>query len=121
MEGIAHFSYTQYPNNKWVSFPELDEAKFTGTDSLYVRNILPLYFQSLRSGANRDYTQASLLESLHGFQKRFGTSVLPKAEKIEAEIQYSKYDIFKITFSWYLYAGTLLFCGITISNFKERE
>lgn len=111
------------PNNKWVSFPELDEAKFTGTDSLYVRNILPLYFQSLRlAGQTKDYTQAeSLLESLHGFQKRFGASVLPKAEKIEAEIQYNKYDIFKKLFSWYLYAGTLLFVVLLFQIFKERR
>ena len=111
------------PNNKWVSFPELDEAKFTGTDSLYVRNILPLYFQSLRmAGQTKDYTQAeSLLESLYGFQKRFGASVLPKAEKIEAEIQYNKYDIFKKLFSWYLYAGTLLFAALLFQIFKERR
>ncbi len=74
------------------------------------------------AGQTKDYTQAeSLLESLHGFQKRFGASVLPKAEKIEAEIQYNKYDIFKKLFSWYLYAGTLLFVVLLFKIFKERR
>ncbi len=84
-------------NNKWVSFPELDEANFKGTDSLYVRNVLPLYFQSLRVGkASNDYRQAEeLLESLVGFQQRYGSKVRPSEDKIAAEIMYNKYDVFK--------------------------
>ena len=62
------------PSNKWVSYPELNEAPFRGKDSLYVQNILPLYFNALRLARNDgDYTQAeNLLESLEGFQKKFG-------------------------------------------------
>ena len=58
-------------NNKWVSYPELDGSNFRGKDSLYVRNILPLYFQSLRlAQKDKDYKQAeNLLESINGFQK----------------------------------------------------
>ena len=70
-------------NNKWVSFPELNEANFTGKDSLYVRNILPLYFQSLRlAQQDKDYDQANdLLESIYGFQKKFGSEVLPSEDR----------------------------------------
>ncbi|MEC7172912.1 MAG: cytochrome C biogenesis protein, partial [Bacteroidota bacterium] len=52
------------PSNKWVSYPELNEASFRGKDSLYVQNILPLYFNALRLARNDgDYTQAeNLLE-----------------------------------------------------------
>merc|ERR1712078_218623 len=35
-------------NNKWVSFPEVNEVEFNGADSLYVNNVLQLYFQTLR-------------------------------------------------------------------------
>ena len=84
-------------NNKWVSYPELDGSNFRGKDSLYVRNILPLYFQSLRlAQKDKDYKQAeNLLESINGFQKKFGSEVLPNDDKIKAEIAYNKYDIFK--------------------------
>ena len=34
-------------NNKWVSYPEIDEFNFRGADSFYVKNVLPLYFQTL--------------------------------------------------------------------------
>ena len=110
-------------NNKWVSYPELAEAGFTGKDSLYVRNILPLYFQSLRlAQQDKDYSQAeNLLESIHGFQKKFGAQVLPSEQKIKAEILYNKYDIFKKLFSWYLYAGFLFFILLLLQIFKSNQ
>ena len=110
-------------NNKWVSYPELAEANFKGKDSLYVRNILPLYFQSLRlAQKDKDYTQAeNLLESISGFQKKFGSKVLPNNDKIKAEIVYNKYDIFKKLFSWYLYSGLLFFVILIIQIFKSSR
>jgi len=111
------------PTNKWVSYPELAEANFKGNDSLYVRNILPLYFQSMQGAkTTQDYGQAtSLLESLHGFQEKFGGAVLPSKEKIKAEIVYNKYDIFKKLFSWYLYAGVLFFVVLILQIFYTNK
>ena len=111
------------PNNKWISYPELSEANFTGKDSLYVKNILPLYFQSLRlAQQDKDYEQAdNLLESIHGFQKKFGSEVLPSEDKIKAEIQYNKYDIFKKLYSWYIYAGTLFFIVLIVQIFNSNR
>jgi cytochrome c-type biogenesis protein CcsB len=110
-------------NNKWVSFPELNEANFTGKDSLYVRNILPLYFQSLRlAQQDKDYNQAdNLLESIYGFQKKFGSEVVPSEERVKAEITYNKYDIFKKLYSWYIYAGTLFFIVLILQIFKSNK
>ncbi len=98
-------------NNRWISLPEVNEINLQGVDSLYVNNVIPLYFASLRQGkATQDYTQADqLLESLKGYQHKYGADVMPSEKQIEAEIQYNKYDIFKKLFSWYMYAGTLLF------------
>ena len=111
------------PNNKWVSYPELAEANFTGKDSLYVRNILPLYFQSLRlAQQDQNYEQAeNLLESIHGFQKKFGSEVMPSEDTINTEIAYNKYDIFKKLYSWYIYAGTLFFIILIIQIFKSNR
>tara|TARA_B100001059_G_scaffold72283_1_gene69430 strand:- start:187 stop:1641 length:1455 start_codon:yes stop_codon:yes gene_type:complete len=111
------------PNNKWVSYQELSEAKFTGKDSLYVKNILPLYFQSLRlAQEDNEYDQAeNLLESINGFQKKFGSKVLPSEDKLKAEILYNKYDIFKKLYSWYLYSGVLFFLILIIQIFKSNR
>ena len=110
-------------NNKWVSYPELDEAPFQGNDSLYVHNVLPLYFQSLRiAKQSGNYKQSDeLLESLKGFQKKFGSEVLPSVDKINTEILYNKYDIFKKLFSWYLYVGTLFFVFLIIQIFYNKR
>ena len=110
-------------SNKWISYPELNEGSFQGKDSLYVQNILPLYFNALRlARQDGDYAQAeNLLQSLEAIQKKFGGSVMPSEEKIEAEIAYNKYDIFKKLFSWYLYAGLLLFLMLIIKIFREGK
>ena len=110
-------------NKTWVSYHELNENRFQGQDSLYVHNILPLYFQSLRL-ANQDgnYEQAeNLLESVHGFQKKYGSSVLPENEKVKAEMLYNKYDIFKRLFSGYIYVGTLFFLLLIFQIFYNTK
>ena len=109
--------------NKWVSFPEIDEVNFIGNDSLYVKNVLPLYFQALRLGkTNGDFSQSDeLIESLKGFQRKYGSQVIPSTSKIKAEIFYNKYDIFKKLFSYYLYSSLLLFTVLIIQILKENK
>ena len=117
------FPIPEDENNKWVSFPELEEANFSGTDSLYVYNVLPLYFRSMRlAKSTNDYTEADeLLESLKGFQQRYGANVLPSEDRINAEITYNKYDIFKKLFSWYLYVGFFFFVFLIVQIFRDGK
>ena len=109
-------------NNRWVSYPELKEANFTGMDSLYVRNVLPLYLRSLRNATqDGDYEQAdNLLASLKGFQQKFGAEVLPSEKKIEAEIAYNRFNVFEKLFQYYLYVGLLLFVVVVFQIFKTN-
>jgi len=99
------------PNNKWISFLELHSSKIKGADSLYVRNIIPLYFHSLQEAKRTEgYKQADeLLQSISSYQHKFGSEVMPTDKKIQSEIISNKYDIFKKLFSWYMYASLLLF------------
>jgi len=98
-------------NNKWISFLELQNSNIKGTDSLYVRNIIPLYFHSLQEAKRTEgYKQADeLLESISAYQHKFGSEVMPSDKKIQSEIIFNRYDIFKKLFSWYMYASLLLF------------
>ena len=84
---------------------------------------MPLYFNALRLAKTEgDYEQSNgLLESIEGFQRKFGKPVLPSAKRIDAEITYNKYDIFKKLFSWYLYAGMLLFVVLLVQIFKNNK
>ena len=101
------FPVPESENDKWVSFHEATDYPFEGVDSLYVANVMPLYLGALRQGA---YDQADeLLESISGFQRKYGNDIMPSADKVEAEVMYNKYDIFKKLFAWYMYVGTLMF------------
>jgi len=110
-------------NNKWVSFPEIDEFNFTDADSLYVKNVLPLYFQTLKlSRDSNDYIQSEeLLESISGFQKRFGGDVIPSSNKINAEIAYNRLDIFNKLYRYYLLSGLGLLIVLIFQIFYDNK
>ena len=121
-EILKIFPVPGHENNKWVSYTELSSAGFGGKDSLYTKNILPLYLQALRMAkTDGDYENAmQILESIKGFQKKYGSEVMPSEKRIKTEILYNKYDIFKKLFSWLMYAGTLMFLLIVIQIFREN-
>ncbi len=110
-------------NNKWVSFPEIDEFNFSGADSLYVKNVLPLYFQTLKlSRESNDYIQSEeLLESINGFQRKFGEDVIPSSNKINAEITYNRVDIFNRLYRYYLLSGLGLLIVLIFQIFYDNK
>ena len=110
-------------NNKWVSYLELNEAGFKGMEATYTKNVLPLYFGSLaNASASNDYKTADeLLESINGFQKRFGSKVMPSENKITSEVLYNKYDVFKKLPYWYILAAVLMLFFTILKIFKERK
>ncbi|MFT4697172.1 MAG: cytochrome c-type biogenesis protein CcsB [Flavobacteriaceae bacterium] len=110
-------------NNRWVSYPELGEAKFKAADSTFVRNILPYYFESLRDARKTgEYKTADdLLEGITNFQKKYGSEVLPSDNKINAEITYNKVDIFNRLYKYFSIVGILMFILIIFQIFKEGK
>ena len=110
-------------NNKWVSFPGLGEAHLQGMASMYTQNILQLYFNALeQASVSKDYKDADgLLESLNGFQKKYGSKVRPSEEKITSEILYNKYDVFQKLPYWYMFAAILMLLFTVLKIFKERK
>lgn len=111
------------PNNKWVSPVEINEANFKGIDSVFVKQIIPVYIQTLGTAQQTgNYTDATeILNGIKNFQKKYGKEVYPSEDKIELEIAYNKYDIFKKLFSYYMYAGTLLFILVIIQIFNSSK
>ncbi|SRX75080.1 cytochrome c biogenesis protein CcsA [Aequorivita antarctica] len=109
--------------NKWVSFPELGDANLKGMDSLYAKNILPLYFDSLKKARETDdYTQANeFLESITNFQKKYGSEVMPSENKLRAETIYNKVDIFNRLYKYFAVFGILMFVFIIAQLFKDRK
>jgi len=110
-------------NNKWISYPEISEYTYEGADSLYVNNVLNLYFQTLRvARQDQDYTQSEeLLESIKGFQKKYGSKVMPSDFKINSEVVYNKADIFNRLYKWYLFAGLGLLLILIFQIFYNNK
>jgi cytochrome c-type biogenesis protein CcsB len=111
------------PNNKWVSFLERENAGLKGMDSTYVKQILPLYFSALNNGSiSKDFTNAdNLVESINGFQKKFGSKVRPSERKIDLEIAYNTYDILPKMTYWYSLAGIFMLIFTLFSIFFDKR
>ena len=117
------FPIPEDPNNKWVSYPELANSGIKGMAGTYTQNILQMYFTELeKASISKDYKQADgLLESIVGFQKKYGSKVLPSDQKITSEILYNKYDVFQKLPYWYMYASILMLLFTVLKIFKERK
>ncbi|QXP79670.1 MULTISPECIES: cytochrome c biogenesis protein CcsA [Winogradskyella] len=115
-------------NNKWISSLEFREQEYREkiTDTLYgnfINNGFSAYLVTLNNAKQTgDYSKAEeLLNGIKKTQQRYGSKVMLSDDKIDAEILYNDYDIFKRLFSWYMYASTVLFILIIIQIFKYRS
>ncbi|MCC9065255.1 cytochrome c biogenesis protein CcsA [Flavobacterium piscisymbiosum] len=111
------------PNNKWISYLELQNAGLKGMDSTYVKQILPLYFSALNNGSiSKNFDTADhLVESIDGFQKKFGSKVRPSDKKIDLEIAYNTYNILPKMFYWYSLAGIFMLIFTLFSTFFDKK
>lgn len=110
-------------NNKWVSYLELDQANIHGIDSTFAKNILPLYMQALDSAEIKgNYVNANFfLQSIENYQKKFGSAVRPSEDKIDSEILYNKYDVFKKLYYLYMLTGVLMLMLTILHIFFDRK
>lgn len=110
-------------NNTWLSYAELQESGYKGMDSLYSRQIIPLYLNSLREAKNTsDYSSAdTFLKSIASFQKNFGTDIIPSDDKIAAEIYYNTHDPFKKLYYLYMIAAFFMMTFVIIQIFNPGK
>jgi cytochrome c-type biogenesis protein CcsB len=110
-------------NNKWVSQPETSEANFKGTDSVFVRQSLPVYIQFLQKAKKtNDYTEANkILDGIKTFQKKFGSEVIPSEKEIATEISYNKIQPFKKLATYYGFASLFLIFFVIWQIFNSKK
>ena len=74
-------------NNTWYSSTQYHE--FTTHDSIFVKAILPLYFNAIsQSIAKNNWSIAdSTLQHIDAYQKKFGAAVYPSQTKIDTDLQ----------------------------------
>ncbi len=115
-------------NNKWISSKDFREEGFRDKiqDSLYgnfINNGFSAYLLTLNNAKQTgDFTKAEdILAGIKKTQQKYGSEVMLSDKKIDTEILYNKYDIFKNLFSWYMYAGTLMLIVLIVQIFNERS
>ena len=124
---IKIFPIPNDDNNKWISPLEYKEGENTKiNDSLYgsfINNSFNYYLSELyKAKQTNDFSSPEhLLEGFKRNQEKQGAEVMLSDRKVDMEVLYNKYDIFKKLFSWYLYAGSLLFVILIVQIFKDRS
>ncbi len=110
-------------NHTWVAQDNINSMNFKGQDSVFVRQILPMYLQTLSAATiSKDYTTADqIIDGIINFQKKYGSAVYPSDKKIDLEIAYNKYDVFRNLYSYYMYIGTLMFLLVIFQIFNNNK
>ena len=124
-EHLKLFPLPDDANNKWVSPNEFRNEGIVLEDSLY-SNFINTGFQAYLFVLQQDkqtgnFEQSrSLLEAIKTTQSNIGGDVMLSDNKVNAEIFYNRYDVFKKLFGWYMYAGTLLFIVVLIQMLRNK-
>jgi cytochrome c-type biogenesis protein CcsB len=110
-------------NNKWISFPELGQAKMKGMDSVFTKQILPIYLNSLdNSVLKKNYKESDFyLNGIQKFQKKYGSKVMPSQDKIDLEILYNKLNVLGKLYVYYMLAGILMLFFVILKIFKDNK
>lgn len=108
-------------NNTWLTYAQ--SSSFDGNDSLFVANIIPIYFNSVNRGfeTNNWSIADTMVSYIQKFQKKYGSEVLPNRNKINLEIAYNKLSIFSSLFMYYSIVGVLLLFGVITHLFKQNK
>tara|TARA_R110002049_G_scaffold68060_2_gene176480 strand:- start:2117 stop:5260 length:3144 start_codon:yes stop_codon:yes gene_type:complete len=110
-------------NNTWVSQPETSVANFKGTDSVFVRQSLPVYIQFLQKAKKtNDYSEANkILDGIKTFQQKFGSEVIPTEKKIDLEISYNKIQPFQLLSKYYGFLSLFLVIFVVWQIFNSKK
>lgn len=109
--------------NKWYPPNEAHTLAKNADDSLYLKNIMTLYYQSILS--HKSNKSGEYLNSIINYQRKFAQYNLPSESKINAEIFYYKSKIYERLFPFYAILGftllVILIYGIIAQkkNFKK--
>ncbi|MDB9874439.1 cytochrome c biogenesis protein CcsA, partial [Flavobacteriaceae bacterium] len=125
--GLRLFPIPDDENNKWVSPNEFREGGYQLQDSLYgnfIKTGFMAYMATLQNDKilKTDFSKSQqLLDAIKKTQVKFGGATMISDDKIDTEIFYNRYDIFKKLFEYYMYAGVLMFLLLIFQIFKERS
>jgi cytochrome c-type biogenesis protein CcsB len=122
------FPIPEDENNKWISSNEYRKEHYKEQikDTIYqsfVNQSFNLYLYRLNNAKQSgDFSEADkILEAFKRNQVKLGSEVMLSEEKINTEILYNKYDIFKNLHYAYMLFGAILFILLIVQIFKDKN
>lgn len=108
------------PNNKWHHGN--DRQALTESDTMIIK-MHQLYLSSLKQAVKtNDYTEADkYLQIISDYQKNVGAAVIPSAKKIDWEIKYNHWGIFKKLMFYYMLIGFVFLVLAFINLFNPES
>ncbi len=116
---IKIFPIPNEANNKWESVNGIKDVDF-GPDSKVIKSLFPYgYFDAIHK---KDYDLAEkILESIAKLQTSYGKEIVPSKNKIELEVKYNRWNIFKRVYYGYLLFGFFLFTMVILRIFSSSK
>ncbi|MEZ5196156.1 MAG: cytochrome c biogenesis protein CcsA [Bacteroidales bacterium] len=118
---LTVFPVPQHENFKWVS--ETDESKdFDEDEALFVNGIFSMYFSAIREAVTSgDWSSADEhLGYIVQFQQKYGASIMPPESRINLEIFYNEFNIFKRLSMYFGLVGFVLLVLHFINILKPK-
>ncbi|HBZ20626.1 MAG TPA: c-type cytochrome biogenesis protein CcsB [Bacteroidales bacterium] len=106
-------------SHNWGSPEEALKRAVSREDSIYLKNVMPLFADALQ--ANNISTAKQIAASVKEYQKKFAGYDLPPESKSRAELLYYKLMIFERLFPFYATTGLLMLIGLIIMVIKGRK
>jgi len=105
------------PNNNWYS--GMNEDVWVGKDTMILQ-MHKLYLVALNKAMKTgDYSKADeYLGYISDYQKKIGAKVIPPQHKIDIEIKYNKWNIFKTLLFYYMIIGFIFLILAFVDLFK---
>lgn len=110
------------PNHKWYA-PGDDLSAFSGKDSMFVSHVFGWYLGEVRAALKSgDWSKADeILAMIRTYQEKRVNPGLFDMEKIQAEVEYNKLDLFRWCKIGYLIFGGLLLGFSVVALFTRRR
>ena len=103
----------------WGSAEEAIKTAINKEDSLYLKNILPMFAEALNNNNLSSARQIS--GSIAAYQKRFAGYELPSESKTSAEFLYYKLKIFEHLFPFYATVGLIMLIGLLVMVIRGKK
>ncbi len=118
---LTVFPIPEDENHKWITSADADKF-FKGEEALFVSGIFSMYTEEVRKAVKSgDWTEADKhLDYILQFQKKYGAKIYPSDSKINLEIFYNKFNVFKRLAGYYGLIGFVLIVLHFINILKPR-